>query len=121
MKTGGQYGNGDEFYLINDHYRRVRGGTARLLELACANCGHPMMIYQKDGPGPLLRCYINRIFKPDTLAKLQRDQGIREPRDLPNLVCTKCNNVLAYPIRHRDGRLAFSVRQGAIAKKVLRK
>ena len=47
--------------MKKDKYLRVRGGTARMLDIHCAKCGAWILKYQKDGVGQLLRCYLNRF------------------------------------------------------------
>jgi len=90
-----------------DKFRRVRGGIARMLNIHCAVCGAWVLKYQKDGIGQLMRCYLNRIFAPPELEQLQRDLNIREPKDMPNLVCSNCQTLIGTPMRHHDQRLAF--------------
>ena len=116
LASGMKGGEMAQFELKNDKYRRARGGTAKLLRLKCAKCETDLMIYQKDGPGNLLRCYLNRIFSPPELKGLQDDENIREPRDLLNLICSSCQEKIGHPIRYRDGRLAFSLIHGSVAK-----
>src|SRR4051812_25818367 len=93
--------------LKNDRYRKARGGTATFLTLYCANCNAHLILYQKDGEGRLLRCYLNRIFAPPALEALHRDPEIREARDLKSLVCRNCKATIGHPFRYHDGRLAF--------------
>jgi ribosomal protein S27E len=53
--------------LKTDIYRKARGGHSRLLRLKCRKCKRLICIYQKDGPGPLRRMYIDRMNpKPKT-------------------------------------------------------
>ena len=47
--------------LKNDKYRSARGGYSRLLKLKCRKCGKLLCNYQKDGPGPIRRLYIDRM------------------------------------------------------------
>lgn len=54
----------------HDAYRAARGGVAALLRLTCDRCAAVFCLYQKDGPGPLKRLYIDRIHAPSTLAAL---------------------------------------------------
>lgn len=92
-----------------------------MLEIICAIDGTPLLRYQKDGPGDLLRCYLNRIFAPSELEALQNDPNIRDPKDMPNLVCSKCKTLIGTPMRYRpDQRLAFMMRKGAFTKKILK-
>ncbi|MEO8886659.1 MAG: hypothetical protein ABI367_11390 [Mucilaginibacter sp.] len=100
-----------------DKYRKARGGKARFLDVICVNCRQVLLLYQKDGDGNLLRCYLNRIFAPSNYEMLQNDAAIREPKDMPNLICSNCNEVIGVPMRHVDGRLAFRLRQGHFSKR----
>ena len=102
--------------MKNDRYRRVRGGKAAELELHCVSCGAPVMRYQKDGDGRLLRCYLNRIISPPELEQLHRQPVFRQPHDLLPLTCTRCRVVIGTPMRHADGRLAFRLRIGFFTK-----
>ena len=106
--------------MKKDKYLRARGGKAYMLDIHCAQCDAWVLRYQKDGPGQLLRCYLNRIFAPPKLERLQRDPNITEPRNMVNLTCSKCRSVIGTPMRHLDDRLAFHLRKGAYAKKRLK-
>jgi guanylate kinase len=98
--------------LKNDRHRKVRGGSARLVEIVCVECGELVLLYQKDGKGHLFRCYINRIFAPVDLAALQVNLAARTPASLPVLTCRSCYTVIGTPMRHTDGRLAFRLIHG---------
>ncbi len=50
------------FVFIYDEYTRSRGEPT-MLRICCSNCDTYMMDYQKDGPGRLLRCYLDRIHQ----------------------------------------------------------
>ncbi len=88
-----------------------------MFDIFCTACGAFVLNYQKDGPGQLLRCYLNRIFAPPELERLQRDSVIKEPCDMSNLACPSCKAVIGTPMRHDDGRLAFRLRKGTYSKK----
>lgn len=109
--------NGTDFKLKNDKYRTARGGEAHLLNVFCAKCNITLLKYQKDGIGDLLRCYLNRICYPSELEKLQREPAISDPKQMPNLECSKCKTVIGTPMQHIDGRLAFRLRKGMYYKK----
>jgi hypothetical protein len=64
----------------------------------------------------LKRCYLNRIFAPESLKNLQYDTNITEPADMPNLIC-ECGEVVGYPMKHSDGRLAFRLERGKYKRK----
>lgn len=48
--------------FISDVYCQNRGGWSRFLVISCKACGTFLFHYQKDGPGPLKRCYLDRIL-----------------------------------------------------------
>ena len=98
-----------------DHYRRVRGGSTQLFDIICSKCGNRVILYQKDGPGQLLRCYINRIFAPEELAQLQYNTSL-DTNLMPNLVC-ECGNHIGSPMMHKDGRLAFRLVRGSFKRR----
>ena len=102
------------FKLKNDKYRKARGGKAYFINLICIRCNNIILKYQKDGDGDLKRCYLNRIFYPSELEKLQYSS--RNPKDFQNLVCKNCNTVIGTPMLHHGGRLAFKLRKGFYLK-----
>lgn len=92
--------------LKSDKYRKARGGHSRFLLLSCEKCGHRIAVYQKDGPGPLKRIYLDRISMP-TFAK--KDD---------HLVCLGCKSVLGeYFIYAKEKRPTVRLFVGAIKKK----
>ena len=101
-----------EIKMKKDAYRRVRGGKAVMLDVCCSKCNTKVLWYQKDGVGSLQRCYLNRIFAPKEMEKLQKDPNIKEPKDMPNLVCPSCNTVLGSPMRHSDGQAGIQAEAG---------
>jgi len=99
-----------------DKYQRARGGTSRLMDITCAKCGKLVFSYQKDGIGWLKRCYLNRIITPEKWSTLQNNPAIKEPNDMPNLVC-ECGNLIGIPMRHKDGRLAYRLEIGSFRRR----
>jgi hypothetical protein len=53
-----------KFKFKRDTYTRARG-TPVMLTISCSLCETYLMSYQKDGPGPLKCCYIDRIHHPE--------------------------------------------------------
>lgn len=106
--------------MKKDKYLRKRGGTAQMIYIICAKCGEKILYYQKDGIGWLKRCYLNRIFAPPNLEKLQHDDSIKTPEDMPDLIC-KCGNLIGRPMIHKDKRLAFKMERGSFKRKKYRK
>ena len=102
--------------MKRDKYLRVRCGFAHMIDISCVSCGALILHYQKDGPGGLLRCYLNRIVAPEKLEKMQRDSAVRETSDMPNLICD-CGEVIGYPMKHKDGRLAYRLERGKSKRK----
>jgi len=100
----------------NDRFKKARAIFSRMLEISCAGCGNVILEYQKEGPGSLKRMYLDRIHAPKSLVGLNR----KELASLTPLLCDKCDTRLAIPYRYkREGRLAFRVIPGTIAKKVI--
>lgn len=101
--------------LKHDKYRKSRGGYSRFLEIHCEKCGNFLAIYQKDGPGPLKRMYLDRIFSPKSLTDLQKNTL----KKIPNLVCPRCKQVIGIPfVYKKEQRLALRLFEGSIKKKV---
>jgi len=99
----------------SDKYQKARGGHSRFLNVLCEHCGAKILVYQKDGPGPLKRLYLDRIFMPENLANFQK----LSINKIPNLTCSKCKSVLAVPyIYKKEQRKAFRLFVGAITKKI---
>lgn len=96
--------------MIKDKYLRKRGGTAKVVNVSCSNCGDLLFIYQKDGPGWLKRCYLNRILEPVKYSELQ--ESVKDVGDVKNLVCEGCGSIVGSPMKHKDDRLAFRLMKG---------
>lgn len=106
----------NEFKIKKDKYLVKRGGTAHIIQVICAKCEAVLLLYQKDGPGWLKRCYLNRILEPKKFSQLQYDGKLNEPKDLPNLIC-ECDNLIGVPMKHKDNRLAFRLERGSFKRK----
>lgn len=100
--------------LKNDKFRKMRGGKAKVLNISCVKCGTLILKYQKDGDGSLHRTYLNRIIAPDKFVGL--DSVFLFQKEMTNLVCENCNNLIGTPMKHCDGRLAFRLVKGNYAK-----
>ncbi|NDJ79143.1 MAG: hypothetical protein GYB65_23075 [Chloroflexi bacterium] len=95
--------------------KSIRGsGGSKFYVIRCAGCNAPVLLYQKDGPGALLRMYLDRILEPPELAALADDCATKD--DVPNLACPECGAVLAVPMTHESGRLALRVIKGRLHK-----
>jgi hypothetical protein len=98
--------------LKNDRYKKVRGGSSRLLDVCCAGCGEHICYYQKDGPGLLKRMYLDRITG-------MTFSSIDNLEDIPQLICPNCQRHLGTPIIfEKERRLAYRLFVGAVSKKI---
>lgn len=104
--------------LKTDKYRKARGGYSRFLDIFCEHCGAKVLVYQKDGPGPLKRLYLDRVFGPADLVGRQHLPLAK----MPPLVCGRCRTILGIPyIYPKEKRPAFRLFAGAINKKIARR
>ena len=91
-----------------DKYRRARGGYSRLLQVSCERCGNIVALYQKDGPGPLKRMYLDRIIEPSNVIG-------------KSFTCGKCKQLLGVRyIYEKEKRPAFRLFEGAVLKKIVK-
>mgnify|MGYP001612312231 CR=1 FL=1 len=102
--------------LKKDKYLRERGGTAKVSNIACAKCDAVLFVYQKDGPGWLKRCYLNRIIAPEAFANLQYQFDANNMKKMKNLICT-CSALIGTPTLYRDGRIAYHMERGSFKRK----
>ena len=100
----------------NDLYKCVRKGKSHLLELSCAERGHRVGFYQKDGAGLLKRIYIDRILAGEAMAT----KKISSLKSLSSLHCKKCKELLGIPVLFgEERRYAYRLFTGAITKKIV--
>jgi GTP cyclohydrolase II len=99
----------DEKRLKDDEFRRARGGAATLLTVSCAVCASALFRYQKDGDGPLFRCYLDRINNGEFPVLASSDLPAVSPQ---LLTCPTCGSTIGELSRYREGRLAFLLYQG---------
>lgn len=101
--------------LVNDSYRTARGGESALLLVLCRQCAQHLFLYQKDGPGPLLRCYVNRIHPRRSAAP-----GAHGQQSLDSHRCPHCDATYGHDITYIDGRAAIALSPGATGLVTLR-
>lgn len=93
--------------MKNDQYRKNRGGWSRILQISCEKCGRLICKYQKDGPGPLKRMYIDRI--------IGREQGGSK------FVCPDCGTILGTKILYeKEARPAYRLFQDSVKKRIVK-
>lgn len=90
----------------NDKYKKVRGGSSRVLDIICEGCGCHLAYYQKDGSGLLKRMYIDRFIDSTPVGN--------------ELNCFSCERILGNLIDYKkEGRPAYRLYVGAIIKKIV--
>jgi hypothetical protein len=94
--------------LIQDKFRKLKGGLARPLRISCTGCGAYVLTYQKDGIGRLLRLYFDRIL-------VSAAQQQNRP-----LLCPACGRTIGLPGLHHSGRMAYRLVPGSFLKKHMR-
>lgn len=73
------------------------------------------MVYQKDGPGKLLRCYSDRIVWPPTLVESQQEITAANVKSAGSLGCTACSNIIGNPMVYEpENRPAYRVVPGSV-------
>jgi hypothetical protein len=96
------------FRFIHDKYT-VRRGEPKMLDIYCDECRHLLIQYQKDGPGRLLRCYLDRIHSPQTLKSRQYEYF--NVRTSPNLSCNNCRLIIGTPMIYKsENRPAYNMK-----------
>jgi hypothetical protein len=92
--------------MKNDKYSQARGGWSRVLDISC-EYGHHVCYYQKDGPGPLKRMYVDRMI------------GLKPAEKV--LTCPTCNHELGIKITYvKENRLAYRLFQSSVTKKIVK-
>ena len=100
-----------KFKFKKDSYARSRGAP-KMLFICCSTCDDYIISYQKDGPGPLLRCYLDRIHHPEQMHNKQHEPFNKN--DCPNLECFQCKKIIGVPfIYEKEDRPAYHMRPGS--------
>jgi ribosomal protein S27E len=104
-----------EFKIKKGKYKSCRGGNSKILNLHCRKCDHIVVVYQKDGPGSLLRLYFDRILAPENLIGLQN----KDINNISTLKCQNCGKTIASPyIYLSEKRGAFRLFYDTIIKRI---
>lgn len=92
--------------IKNDRYKRVRGGSSKLLQISCEKCNSIICLYQKDGPGMLRRMYLDRIIDPQASVSGES-------------LCCSNNHLLGVKIIYeKEKRPAFRLITNSFTKKI---
>lgn len=104
-----------KFKPKKDRFSKARGGPSKLLYVSCSSCEEPTMVYQKDGPGRLLRWYADRIVWPPKLVEAQAEVSPSTIKEAGSLACGACETVLANPmIYDPENRPAYRIVPGSV-------
>lgn len=96
-----------------DRYTASRGAP-KMLNIHCDDCGDLLITYQKDGPGRLLRCYLDRIHAPREFEERQYDNF--DVKTSPNLSCRNrdCRLIIGTPMIYKsESRPAYNLVKGS--------
>lgn len=77
-----------------DSSYKHRGGSAKWLLLKCGVCKEELSLYQKDGPGNLLRLYLDRLTSTDGERPFKQVEIDR----MQPLSCLACESVIGVPM-----------------------
>lgn len=100
-----------DHHFIYDAYTERRG-EPKMLEIMCCRCDRWVMNYQKDGPGALLRCYLDRIHAPRDLK--ERQYARFDVRKFPRLRCNSCDSIIGIPMIYAlENRPAYKMFKNA--------
>ena len=92
--------------MKNDEFKSNRGGWSRILDISCGY-GHHACYYQKDGPGPLKRLYVDRMIELKPKGK--------------TLMCPECSHDLGIKINYvKENRPAYRLFQCSVKKKIVK-
>ena len=110
--------NGADYRIKKDKFQKSRG-RPKILHIKCSKCHSLVLIYQKDGPGPLLRCYLDRIAWPTSFSLLNTPSV--SIKDLQPIKCTECASLLGSPFIYlKENRLAYNMKQGTFEKEIIK-
>ncbi len=91
--------------IKDDIYAHTRGESI-ILRLVCTECGNHITDYQKDGPGPLKRMYVDRIHDEEAVRAYEIDK---------KLCCSQCGLMLGLGYRYeKEDRPAYRMFEYAV-------
>lgn len=110
--------DGSIYRIKTDRYQKTRG-PAQMLAIDCQNCDTPLLVYQKDGPGQLKRCYLDRIAWMPLEINSGKDIGEQvNALHKKSLKCPHCQVMVGAPmIYEKEKRFAVRMFPGQFIKK----
>ena len=96
--------------IKKDKYLKARGSKYKLYNIHCSECGVLLFKYQKDGPGALKRCYLDR-----SKFNIPERRGVSFSS---YTTCPQCKQEFGRPMTYKpENRLAIRLFVGAVRKK----
>ena len=90
----------------------------KIYQISCGKCGAYVLTYHKHGAGKgILRLYLGNIAGPDQLVTVL-SSDFNNVKEVPNLSCPSCQEVLGVPIISKGKKWAFRMRQGYFHRKL---
>lgn len=87
-------------------------------EIHCGKCNEYVLTYHKYGAGKgILRLYLAHIAAPEAFASLQ-DAPFKSIKEVPNLQCVACEEVLGVPTLSKGNRWVYRMRKGLFHRKL---
>ncbi len=89
-------------------------------KISCGKCNEYLLTYHKFGAGKgILRLYLAHIVSPPLFANLHT-ADYSSIKEVPNLKCTNCQEVLGTPTLSKSQRWVFRMRQGYFHRKLVK-
>ena len=105
-----------KYEVKSDKYTKARGGNSKFNIISCLSCKKEIFLYQKDGPGKLLRMYLDKFVAPQEFVKELKK--ISKKSEMKGLKCYCCGELLAVPmIYEKENRLAYRLINGKVTRK----
>ncbi len=91
----------------------------KLYKISCAKCGCLLVNYKKFGAGKgILRLYMSNISFPESMVNVQENYSFI--KNVPNLTCTECEEVIGLPDLSKSGKWVFRLKQGYFHRKLIK-
>ena len=99
-------------------YGLIMAQKFKTYQISCGKCGAYVLTYHKYGAGKgILRLYLNNIAAPNQLVT-SLSSDFNTVKEVPNLSCPSCQEVLGVPIISKGKKWAFRMRQGYFHRKL---
>ena len=90
----------------------------KIYDIHCGKCTTYLLTYHKYGAGKgILRLYLANIIAPKNLTNLQKS-STASIKEVPNLQCSTCQEVLGVPALSKGQRWVYRMRQGLFHRKL---